>query len=115
MAGKSNRRRGLFGKFVYTLLLLAYTAFIALAAFTWLQRVNNYAEQYELSRPQKAVDAYLETLNRDRWNDGMERAVQLMPHETQSDEEIKAFVQSKLANGITAVRRSGASDAYLLV
>ena len=114
MAGKSNRRRGLFGKFVYTLLLLAYTAFIALAAFTWLQRVNNYAEQYELSRPQKAVDAYLETLNRDRWNDGMERAVQLMPHETQSDEEIKAFVQSKLANGITAVRRSGASDAGTL-
>ena len=114
MAGRSNRRRGLLGKFIYTLLLLAYMAFLAFTAFTWLERVNDYAEQYELSRPQKAVDAYLETLNRDLWNEGMERAVQAMPHETQSDAEIKAFVQSNLTGGITAVRRSGASDAGTL-
>ena len=114
MAGKRNRRRRLFGKFIYTLLLLAFAAFLALTAYTWLERVYDYAEQYELSRPQKAVDAYLETLNRDKWNDGMERAIQNMPHETQSDEEIKAFVQSKLTDGITAVRKSGAGDAGTL-
>ena len=94
MAGKSKSRRRLFGKFIYTLLLLAFGAFLTLTAYTWLERVYDYAEQYELSRPQKAVDAYLETLNRDKWNDGMERAVQMMPHETQSNEEIKAFVAS---------------------
>ena len=114
MAGKRNRRRRLFGRFIYTLLLLAFAAFLALTAYTWLERVYDYAEQYELSRPQKAVDAYLETLNRDKWNDGMERAVQSMPHETQSDEEIKAFVQGRLTDGITAVRKSGASDAGTL-
>ena len=114
MAGRSNRRRGLLGKFIYTLLLLAYMAFIAFTAFTWLGRVNDYAEQYELSRPQKAVDAYLAVLNRDRWNDGMERAVQAMPHETQTDAEIKSFVQSQLNGEITAVRKSGASDAGTL-
>ena len=114
MAGRSNRRRGLFGKFVYTLVLLAFTAVLALGAYTWLIRVNDYAEQYELSRPQKAVDAYLEELNRDRWNDGMQRAVQSMPHEAQSDEEIKAFVQSKLTDGVTAVRKAGATEAGTL-
>ena len=115
MAGRSNRRRGLFGKLVYTLVLLAFTAVLALGAYTWLLRVNDYAEQYELSRPQKAVDAYLETLNRDKWNDGMQRAVQSMPHEAQTDEEIKAFVQSQLgSSGITAVRKAGATESGTL-
>ena len=106
----SKRRRGLLGKIIYTLLLLAYMAAIAFVGSTWLTRVYDYAEQYELARPARAVDAYLETLNRDRWNDGVARAVQYMPHEAQSDEEIKAFVQEKLASGVTAVRKSGASD-----
>ena len=114
MAGRSNRRRGLFGKFVYTLVLLAFTAVLALGAYTWLLRVNDYAEQYELSRPQKAVDAYLTALNRDKWNDGMQRAVEAMPHEAQSDEEIKAFVQGQLSGGITAVRKAGANESGVL-
>ncbi len=110
MARRSNRRRGLFGKFLYTLILLAYTGAIAFTGFTWLMRINDYAEQYELSRPQKAVDSYLEALNRDQWNDGMQRAVESMPHEAQTDEEIKAFVQSRIAGGVTAVRKAGGSE-----
>ena len=106
----SNRRKGLLGKFIYTLLLLAFMAALSYVAYTWLLRVNDYAEQYELSRPSKAVDSYLETLNRDRWNDGVARAIQRMPHEAQTDEEIKAFVQDKLAAGVTAVRKSGLTD-----
>ena len=114
MAGKSKRRRGLFGKFLYTMILLGFMAVLTFGAYTWLIRVYDYAEQYELSRPQKAVDAYLETLNRDKWNDGMARAIAQMPHETQSDEEIKAFVQSRLSDGVTAVRKSGATDSGTL-
>ncbi len=106
----SNRRKGLLGKFIYTLLLLAFMAALSYVAYTWLLRVNDYAEQYELSRPSKAVDSYLETLNRDRWNDGVARAIQRMPHEAQTDEEIKAFVQDKLTAGVTAVRKSGLTD-----
>ncbi|MBQ6926751.1 MAG: hypothetical protein IJQ36_00405, partial [Oscillospiraceae bacterium] len=107
----SKRRKLLFGKFIYTLLLLAYMIALTYIGYTWLVRVNDYAEQYELSRPQKAVDAYLETLNRDRWNDGVARAVQSMPHEAQSDEEIRAFVQDKLSAGVSAVRKSGVSES----
>lgn len=110
MAAMNGRRKGLLGKFIYTLILLAYTAAIAFVALTWLTRINDYAEQYEISRPAKAVDAYLETVNRDLWNDGIARAVAAMPHEMQSDEEIKSFVQDKLKSGVTAVRRSGMSE-----
>ena len=34
MAGKSTRRRGLLGKFIYTLVLLAFGAFLLLTAYT---------------------------------------------------------------------------------
>lgn len=110
MAAMNRRKKGLLGKFAYALILIAYMALIAFVAVTWLARVNDYAEQYELSRPAKAVDAYLETVNRDLWNDGIARAVAAMPHEMQSDEEIKAFVQDKLKSGVTAVRKSGVSE-----
>ena len=101
----------MFGKLVYTLLLLAFTGLLAFTAVTWLSRVQDYAEQYELSRTSRTVDAYLEEVNRDRWNDGIARAVAAMPHEAQSDEEIRAFVQDRLSSGITAVRKSGAMES----
>ena len=110
MAGNKKRRMRALTNILYTLILLAYTAVIAFMGVTWLSRVNDYAEQYELSRPAKAVDAYLETINRDRWNDGIARAVAAMPHEAQTDEEIKAFVQNRLSGGVTAVRKSGVTD-----
>lgn len=110
----SKRRKLLFGKFIYTLLLLAYMIALVYIGYTWLERVNDYAEQYELSRPQKAVDAYLEVLNRDKWNSGMDSVIHNMPHEVQSDEEVKTVVQEQLAGGITAVRRSGTNDAGVL-
>ena len=110
MAAMNRRKKGLLGKFAYTLILISYGALIAFVGVTWLSRVSDYAEQYELSRPAKAVDAYLETVNRDQWNDGIARAVAAMPHEMQSDEEIRAFVQDKLKAGVTAVRKSGANE-----
>ena len=38
-----------------------------------------------------ALDEYMDKLNTEHWSDGIARAVGEMPHETQSDEEIKAF------------------------
>lgn len=101
------RRRG---RVVYTIFLILYMILIALAALYALKMVWDYAEEYELSRVSHTLDSYLENLNRDRWSDGVERAVREMEHETQSDEEIKSFVQNKLSAGVTAVRKSGSAD-----
>ena len=104
--GKRRKR----GRVVYTLFLFLYMFLIALAALYALKMVWDYAEEYEFSRSVHTLDAYLETLNRERWSDGIQQAVDAMPHETQSDEEIKSFVQEKLSAGITAVRKSGSND-----
>ena len=98
------------GRAVYTFFLFLYMILIALAALYALKMVWDYAEEYEFSRSSHTLDAYLETLNRERWSDGIQEAVNAMPHETQSDEEIKSFVQDKLSAGVTAVRKGGSND-----
>ena len=104
MAG-TKRRSGIRGKIIYTLILLLFAAALVLVSVTWLGRFRDYAEQYELSRPVHTLDAYLEAVNRDRWSDGIAEAVSQIEHEAQSDEEIKASIQGKLASGITAMAR----------
>lgn len=111
MAGNSKRKKGILGKLLYTLVLLAYAGLLAFVSVTWLSRLQDYAEQYELSRPAHTVDAYLEAVNRDQWSDGIAQAIEAMPHEAQTDEEIRAFVQERLRSGITAVRKSGVADS----
>lgn len=105
MAGKRK-----LGARIYTFFLVLYGLLIIVAACYGLLMVWTYAEEYEYTRPHHALDSYMEMINRDRWDDAMAEAVAAMPHETQSDEEIKAFIQDKLSSGITAVRKGGGAD-----
>ena len=115
MAGKK-RKSGMRGKIIYTLVLLLFAALLTVTAITWLSRVQDYAEQYELSRPTHTLDSYLENVNRELWSDGIAQAVAGIEHEAQTDEEIKAFIQNKLSSGITAVRKAGAAaDASTII
>ena len=99
------------GARIYTFFLILFALLLIAAACYGLLMVWTYAEEYENSRPHHALDEYLEKLNRDRWSDGIEQAVAAMPHETQTDEEIKAFVQNGLAEGVTAVRKGGGTNS----
>ncbi|MBQ9687120.1 MAG: hypothetical protein IJV41_11375 [Oscillospiraceae bacterium] len=101
------------GTRAYVILLLLFSLLIlAVGAYVLLQ-IWDFAEQYEYSRPSRTVNAYLETLNRDLWNDSMEAAIADVSRETQSDEEIKAFIQDRLKGGITAVRRGTNSSGSI--
>ena len=108
MAGKRK-----LGARIYTFFLVLYGLAIIAAACYGLLMVWTYAEEYEYTRPHHALDSYLEKINRDRWSDGMAEAVAAMPHETQTDEEIKAFIQDKLSAGITAVRKGGNAESSI--
>ncbi len=108
MAGKRK-----LGARIYTFFLVLYGLAIIAAACYGLLMVWTYAEEYEYTRPHHALDAYLEQINRDHWSDGMAEAVAAMPHETQTDEEIKAFIQDKLSAGITAVRKGGSAESSI--
>lgn len=110
MAKKKKRARKI-SNVIYAFVLLIFGLALSAVAVLWLGRVSDYAEQYELSRPSHTIDAYMEALNRDRWSPGIAETVAGLPHETQSDEEIKAFIQDRLSAGMTAVRHGSSSDA----
>ncbi|MDO4991067.1 MAG: hypothetical protein Q4E45_11230 [Eubacteriales bacterium] len=106
-------RKRKLGARIYAFFLILYGLLIIAAACYGLLMVWTYAEEYEYTRPYHALDGYLEKINRDRWSDGMAEAVAAMPHETQTDEEIKAFIQDKLSSGITAVRKGGSAESSI--
>ena len=106
-------RKRKLGARIYTFFLVLFGLLLIAAACYGLLMVWTYAEEYEYTRPHHALDEYLEKINRDRWSDGMAEAVAAMPHETQTDEEIKAFIQDKLSGGVTAVRKGGTSDSSI--
>lgn len=101
------------GRRVYTFFLLLYAVILCFAAWFALKMVWTYAEEYEYSRPARTLNSYLDMLNRERWSDGIAEAVAAMPHETQSDEEIRGFIQERLSSGVTAIRKSGSNDTIV--
>lgn len=98
------------GRLLYTLSLCAWALLlIALTAYG-LDRVRIYAEEYELSRPGHTMDAYVEALGRDLWDEGIEDSIKSMPHEMQSDEEVAERVREMLSGGISYMRAGGAGE-----
>lgn len=91
----------------YVIFLLAYVIVVLCAAAFPLKKLWRYAEEYELSRPNKTMDAYVEYLNANLWNDEVAQTISEMPHEMQSDEDCAAVVQELLSEGISYVRTAG--------
>ena len=110
MAGKKKSGNRIYGGFLFL-----YAVLITIAAVIGLRLVWKYAEEYEAARPNHAIDAYVDDLNQNLWNDGVAAAVAAMPHEAQSDEEIKAFVQEHLRSGVSAVRKGSSKNGENIV
>lgn len=95
---------------IYWICLCIYTILLIAAAVYGLRFVWQYAEEYEASRPDNTMDAYVSQLSENLWGEGIQETVSNMAHEVQSDEEVGEHVKALLKNGITYVRK-GSSDA----
>ena len=100
-------KKNKIGSLAYALFLLVYVVAALTVGFFLLTKLWNYAEEYELSRPEKALDAYVETLNDDLWNEGLAETVTAMPHEFQSDEEVSEIIRNQFSGVISYARTSG--------
>ena len=92
-------------RLLYIVALGCWTVLLIAAAVYGLRLAWQYAEEYEDARPNHAIDAYVDQLNTELWNDGVARAVSSMVSETQSEEQVKALVQEHLRSGVSAVRK----------
>lgn len=104
MAKMSKKKKRKIGTAVYWTFLCLYTLVLCAAVCFGLSKVWKYAEEYEASRPNKAIDAYIEELNENFWNSSMSDTIADMEHEVQTDSECKEFVQGLLDGGISYAR-----------
>lgn len=95
---------------IYWTLLILYGVIITVAAVYALSQVWVYAEEYEASRPNNTMDAYISELSENLWGEGIAETVSNMEHEVQSDEEVGEHVKALLSNGISYVRKGGSGD-----
>lgn len=97
---ETKKKSGLgFPLFMLIYILLA----LALIAFGML-KLWGFAEEYEASRPVHTMDAYVQDLNENLWNDQVAQAISNMPHEVQSDEDCAQAVKELLSQGISYSR-----------
>lgn len=95
---------------VYWICLLIFGLIITAVCSFGLKLVWEYAEEYEASQSKNTLDAYVEELSKNLWDEGIAETVSSMPHEVQSDEEVAEHVKDMLKNGISYTRKSSSDD-----
>ena len=108
MAKKKRR----LGRVLYTLFLGLWAVLLCYGAWYALGKVWVYAGEYEASRPNHTMDAYVAALSSDLWGEGIADTVKAMPHPFQSDEEVAQHVREMLSGGISYVRRGGGGEGH---
>ena len=102
---RTKKRRA--GAIVYTVFLVLWIIALSAAAFFVLTQIWDYAEKYEAARPDDTMDAYIERLSVNLWDDTIADTIAAMPHEVQSDAECKELVKDMLSNELSYARQSG--------
>lgn len=103
MAKANSKKRG---SELYAIFLLCWAVLLIAGAVYGLCLAWDYAEEYEASRPSRAMDAYVAELSENLMDEGIAETISAMPHEAQTDEEVAEIVRDMLSNGITYVRKS---------
>ena len=98
------------GRFYFLFLLVYILVVLGVIAF-FMTKVWGFAEEYEAARPAHTMDAYVEDLNQNLWNDQVAQAIADMPHEVQSDEECAQVVKNMLSAGISYARTASTGSA----
>ena len=103
-------RRKKRGTVAYTVVLTLYTLALVVAACYGLTLVWNYAEAYEKARPENTMDAYIDSLSRNLWNDSVAETIAAMPHEVQTDQEFRELVKAMLDDELSYSRLPGGAE-----
>ncbi len=106
MARKKKR-----GSALYTVMLMLYIMALVIAACFGLTKVWTYAEEYEAARPEKTMDAYIDNLSRNLWDDSIAETIASMPHEVQTDAECEELVKHMLSDELSYVRLPGSVES----
>lgn len=91
------------------IVMLSYTLLFCIAAYKGLQMFWDYIAAYEASRPQNAVDAYMEQVDAVYVQNRCGALISSIDHNIQSEEECRQAIVQALKDGITCAKKSSES------
>ena len=100
MTNKARKRLSVAGTILYILILLAVVFVLAAVGYYILGQVWDYAYVYDETESQPVIDAYMDNLKANLWDDSIGATLAAMPHQVQTDEEVAALVKEMLQNDL---------------
>ena len=107
MARRAKKRK--IGSVIYGTFIVLYVLALAAVILVVLSRTWAFAKDYEAAQPAPVIDAYMDDLRANLYNDGIGAAVAEMNHGVQSNDEVVAQVK-RLLRGTLDYRRAAGSD-----
>ena len=95
---KKKKKRSGVGTAIYVVLLTLWILFLAAVCLYILSQVWAYASVYDDTQKEPVIEAYMNKLRDNVWDDSIASTVVAMPHPMQSDEEVGALVKDMLLN-----------------
>ena len=100
MATKKRKKKNRSGvaTAIYVVLLTLWILFLAAVCLYILSQVWAYASVYDDTQKEPVIEAYMNKLRENVWDDSIAATVAAMPHPMQTDEEVGALVKDMLLN-----------------
>lgn len=95
---KKNKKRPGVMTAIYVVLLTLWILFLAAVCLYILSQVWAYASAYDDAQKEPVIEAYMNKLRENVWDDSIAATVAAMPHPMQTDEEVGALVKEMLLN-----------------
>lgn len=106
------------GSIVYWCFLFLYTIALLAAVFFGLKILWDFAVKFEDSVPDKVIDGYAASLQTNFLDEGVLNTLAQMPHEYQSDDEVREYVKQMFSGKIGYVETNpddSESRQYMLL
>lgn len=99
MASRSKKNEKKLTRVYWTSLFIFTALLIVIGAYA-LSIVWSYAEEYEMSRPERAINEYVDEFTQNFWSEGLGEEITSMEHRFQTDEECAQVIKSMLEDGV---------------
>ena len=94
---KTKKRRSGAGTAVYVVILSLWILFLSAVCLYIISQLWAYASVYDETQVEPVINSYIDNLRKTKWTDGMAEAVDSMPHQVQTNEEVRMLVQELLS------------------
>ena len=104
---KARKKRSGVGSAIYAFFMILFVVAVGYGIFWVWGKLWVYATEYEGSQSRPVIEAYMDRLRENLWDDSIAETVSSMPHEFQTDEECGEVIRELLRDNLSYTRAAG--------